>query len=68
MIPAFSNKMSSAIRKIVPITLTIALSLSCTDLISDKAYGKYGQCQATTKKGKRCKSNAGKTGYCGRHK
>jgi len=30
-------------------------------------YGKYGQCQGVTKKGNRCKNNAGKTGYCGKH-
>lgn len=34
----------------------------------ERGYGKYGRCQATTKSGSQCKSNAGKTGYCGTHK
>lgn len=34
----------------------------------ERGYGKHGRCQATTKSGSQCKSNAGKTGYCGTHK
>lgn len=31
-------------------------------------YGKYGRCQANTSAGSQCKSNAGKSGYCGSHR
>ena len=34
----------------------------------ERGYGKYGRCLATTKSGSQCKSNAGRTGYCGTHK
>ena len=34
---------------------------------AQKKYGKYGQCKSKTQKNVRCKNNASKTGYCGKH-
>jgi hypothetical protein len=47
----------------------ILLSISyAPNAIAQKSYGKYGQCKSKTQKGSRCKNNASKTGYCGKHK
>lgn len=54
--------------KATPTILFLALNLSTVNAFADKGYGKYGQCKGKTKKEVRCKSNAGKTGYCGKHK
>jgi len=51
-------------RLLLYLTLVVFLFSSCDSF----GYGKYGRCKADTKSGSRCKSNAGKTGYCGTHK
>lgn len=48
-------------------TAFVLFSITLSSTGCGKVYGKYGQCQAYTKKGERCKNNAGKTGYCGKH-
>jgi hypothetical protein len=50
-------------RFLIAIAFALFVLSSC-----ETGYGKYGRCQANTKSGSQCKSNAGKTGYCGSHK
>lgn len=51
-------------RLLTIVCLSAFLLTSC----EGTGYGKYGRCKANTQSGSQCKSNAGKTGYCGVHK